>query len=180
VVAARAAGAETIILSGLSRDEPRFAVAKQLGADHVVAVDQEDLLDVVSRVTERRMADIVIEASSAGPQIINSSLALVRKRGIFLIATRKGRPVPEFDLDRMVGMQMRLVGVRGHSYESVELALGAMASGRFPLHLMSTASIGLTEVHEALRTVGGQNKEHAIHITVNPWKQEDSVAQARR
>jgi threonine dehydrogenase-like Zn-dependent dehydrogenase len=175
VVAAKAAGA-TVIVAGLARDEHRLAVAQQLGADHIVASDQEDLAAAVARITERRMADLVIEATSAGPDIINASLPLVRKRGTLLIATRKGQPVPAFDLDRVVGMQMRILGVRGHSFHSVELALGVMAAGRVPIQLMSSLTVGLAEVDEALRTVGGRTGTNAIHITVDPWKQEDARA----
>jgi threonine dehydrogenase-like Zn-dependent dehydrogenase len=176
VIAAKTAGAATVIVAGLSRDAQRLAVAKQLGADHIVAVDQEDIVAAVARITERRMADLVIEATSAGPEIINASLPLVRKRGTLIIATRKGQPIPAFDFDRVVGMQMRILGVRGHSYQSVELALGVMAEGRVPLHLMSSLTVGLADVHEALRTVGGQTGTNAIHITVDPWTREEALA----
>jgi threonine dehydrogenase-like Zn-dependent dehydrogenase len=170
VVAARAAGAEKIILSGLSHDQRRFEVARQLGADSTVAVDQQDLAEVVADLTGGRMADLVIEATSAGPEIINSTLKLVRKRGILLLASRKGAPVHDFDLDRMLGMQMTVKGVRGHSYESVEMALNTMATGKVPLELLSTDTIGLADVDEALRTIGGETGREAIHITVSPWQ----------
>lgn len=169
VIAAKAAGADRIILSGLSQDTKRFEVAKQLGADAAVAVDKVDLVEAVANLTNGRMADIVIEASSAGPQIVNDSLRLVRKRGTLLLASRKGVPVPEFDLDRMLGMQMTVKGLRGHSYQSVEMALDTMAMGRFPLELLSTHIVGLDGVDKALRTIGGEVREDAIHITVNPW-----------
>ena len=116
------------------------------------------------------MADLVIEATSAGTEIINSTLKLVRKRGMLLLASRKGAPVRDFDLDRMLGMQMTVKGVRGHSYESVEMALNTMATGKVPLELLSTDTIGLAEVDEALRTIGGETGREAIHITVSPWQ----------
>jgi threonine dehydrogenase-like Zn-dependent dehydrogenase len=117
------------------------------------------------------MADVVIEASSAGPEIINTSIRLARKRGQVLLASRKGRPLDGFDLDRMLGMQLTAKGLRGHSYQSVELALRTMASGRFPLELMSTHVVGLDGVDEALRIIGGEVKTPAIHITVSPWQE---------
>jgi len=174
VLAAAAAGADRIILSGLARDRMRFEVARALGADLTVAVDEQDLAEVVAEATQGRMADLVIEATSAGPEIINSSLKLVRKRGTLLLASRKGMPVEGFDLDRMLGMQMTVKGVRGHSYQSVEMALSAMASGRYPLHMLSTHIVGLDEVDAALRTIGGQDDREAIHITVAPWGTEGS------
>jgi threonine dehydrogenase-like Zn-dependent dehydrogenase len=170
VLAAKAAGADQIILAGLSRDQQRFSVARQLGADVTVAVDKEDLVDVVAERTGGRLADVVIEATSAGPEIINSTLKLVRKRGMLLLASRKGAPVSDFDLDRMLGMQMTVKGVRGHSYQSVEMALNAMTMPHYPLHLLSTHVVGLDEVDSALRTIGGEDQREANHITVAPWK----------
>ena len=142
VIAAKAAGAGPIIVSGLARDAERFAVARELGADHVVSVDDEDLEAAVRRITGGRMADVVIEATAAGPEIINTSLALLRKHGILLLASRKGAPVASFDADRLMAMQIRAYGTRGHSYEAVELALRAMEGGRFPLERMCSHTIG--------------------------------------
>lgn len=169
VLASKIAGADKIILTGLARDQKRFEVAKQLGADVTVAVDEEDLVHVVAQHTGGAMADVVIEATSAGTEIINSSLKLVRKRGMLLLASRKGRPVDQFDLDRALGMQMTIKGVRGHSYRSVEMALSAMASERYPLELLSTHVLSLDEVDSALRTVGGEVRRDAIHMTIDPW-----------
>ena len=71
VIAAKAAGADTIILSGLKRDADRFAVAQALGATHTIAVDEEDLLSAVARITDGRMADIVVEVSGSPPDVTN-------------------------------------------------------------------------------------------------------------
>jgi threonine dehydrogenase-like Zn-dependent dehydrogenase len=76
------------------------------------------------------------------------------------------------NLDELVGMQGTIKGVRGHSFQSVELALQAMASGRFPIELMSTHVVGLGDVDTALRAVGGETSSSVIHISVEPWKSE--------
>jgi threonine dehydrogenase-like Zn-dependent dehydrogenase len=169
VIAAKSAGAERIIVSGLGRDERRLAVAKELGAHDVVYVDQEDLGAAVKRITGGRMADIVIDSSGGGPDIVNPALALLRKRGTLIMATRKGA-IPGFDLNQMVDKQIILRGTRGHSYGAVELALKTMAAGTFPLEKMSSHVVGLKEIDHALKMVGGESQERSIHITVDPWK----------
>ncbi|MBL8551305.1 MAG: zinc-binding dehydrogenase [Hyphomonadaceae bacterium] len=170
-LAAKAAGADLVIMAGLKRDARRLEVARKLGADLTVAVDELDLVDEVSKATGGQMADLVIEASSAGPEILNTSIKLLRKRSMLILATRKGA-IPNLDLDQLLGMQATVKGVRGHSFHSVELALRAMASGRYPLELLSTHVVGLGDVDTALRAVGGQTKMDIIHITVEPWKSE--------
>ncbi len=169
VIASKAAGAATIIVSGLARDAHRLAVARELGAQHCIAVDQDDLCDAVKRITGGRMADIVIDASGAGAEIVNPSLALLRKRGTLLVASRKGS-VPGFDIDQVVNKQINLRGTRGHSFEAVELALQTMAAGIFPLERMSSHVVGLKDIDLGLKMVGGESQERSIHITVDPWK----------
>lgn len=169
VIAAKAAGADTIIVSGLKRDAARLAVARELGAQHTVSVEDEELGAAVTRITQGRMADIVIDASGGGAGIVNPALALLRKRGTLLIAARKGA-VSGFDLDQVINKQIILRGTRGHSFEAVELALKTMAAGRFPLEKMSSHVIGLKEVDVGLKMVGGESNERSIHITIDPWK----------
>jgi threonine dehydrogenase-like Zn-dependent dehydrogenase len=170
VIAAKAAGAASIIVCGLARDAARFAVARALGADHTIAVDQQDLADEVKRATGGALADIVVDASGGGVEVINNSIAVMRKKAVFLLATRKGPALDRLNADGIVGKQIVLRGTRGHSYEAVELALQIMKQGRFPLHAMSTHVLGLQDVDRALRMVGGEIADGSIHITVDPWK----------
>jgi threonine dehydrogenase-like Zn-dependent dehydrogenase len=172
VLAAKAAGADCVIVAGMARDKRRFEVARKLGADLTVAVDEQDLIGEVSKATGGALADLVIEATSAGPEIFNTSIRLVRKRGALLLASRKGAPVSGLDLDVALGQQLTIKGVRGHSFQSVEMALQAMASGKYPLELLSTHVVDLTGVDDALHAIGGERPMDAIHITVAPWKSE--------
>jgi threonine dehydrogenase-like Zn-dependent dehydrogenase len=169
VIAAHISGAETIIVSGLARDEARFDLARALGADHVIAVDQQDLAIEVARITGGRMADIVVDTSGVGPTNINPSLHLLRKRGVLLIVSQRG-VAKEFDSDRLIGNQITLKGLRGHSYQAVEMALRTMARAKLPLERMSSHVLGLEDVDAAIRMVGGEGSERPIHISIAPWK----------
>jgi threonine dehydrogenase-like Zn-dependent dehydrogenase len=60
-------------------------------------------------------------------------------------------------------------GMRGHSYESVELALQLIAANRHHVTDMSTHTFALKETDLALRSLVGQGVEAAIHMTVDPW-----------
>lgn len=170
VIAAKASGADTIIVTGLRRDERRLAVARALGADHTIVADEDNVAAAVTRFTGGRLADIVVESSGAGPDIINSSLTLLGLGGKLLVASRVGGPVPNFDVDRILALRLSLHALRGHSYRAVELALRAMASGAFALDRMSSHVVGLRDVDAALRMVGGESEERSIHVTVEPWK----------
>ena len=179
VVAAKTAGAENIVVVGLARDQYRFDIVKRLGATHTIAIDQEDVRARLRDITGGLMADVVIEVSSAGPEIINAGIMLLRKRGRMLCTAMKKSAVP-LDLDRLIRYQAELRGVRGHSYQAVELAIRAMNSGQHRLDLISTHALGLDAVDHALKLVGGEARANptngaqgtpgAIHITIEPWK----------
>jgi threonine dehydrogenase-like Zn-dependent dehydrogenase len=171
VVAAKVAGCDNIVIVGLGRDRNRFDTAMKLGATHALAIDEEDVRARIKDITGGSMADIVIEVTSAGPEIINGGLSLLKKRGQMLCTAWKKSAVP-LDIDRLIRYQANLRGVRGHSYESVELAINTMKSKKYPLDLISTHVLGLEDVDRALKIVGGEANERSIHITVEPWKQE--------
>ena len=69
----------------------------------------------------------------------------------------------------MIQKQATVRGVRGHSYKAVELALDLMAAKTVDLEAMSTHHFGLDKVDYALRLVGGEIQDDAIHVTVTPW-----------
>jgi threonine dehydrogenase-like Zn-dependent dehydrogenase len=177
VVAAKAAGAQMVIVAGLARDEHRLGVATRLGADRIVAVDRESLSDVVTEVTGGALADLVIDVSSGGASdVTNGALPLLRKRGKLLVAAYKRKPVDGFAIDAVIAGQLTVRGVRGHSFRAVELALRLMAQHTVDLELMSTHEFGLDGVDRALRLAGGELQDNAIHVTVAPWRQGSADA----
>ena len=166
-LAAKIAGADMVIVTGLAKDADRLSLAREFGADHTIVVDEEDLLETVGDLTHGRMADIVIDTSGLGPKNLNPSLRLLRKRGVLATISRKGAS-EQFDVDLLIGQQLTLKGLRGHSYDAVEMALRAMASGKYPFERMSTHLMGLGDVDRALRMVGGQLDERSIHVSIDP------------
>ena len=96
-------------------------------------------------------------------------MQIARKGGQVLLCGRKGRPVPEFDSDLLFRKNLTLKGMRGHSFQAVELALQILASGRYPLHKMCSHMFGLEQLENALSTVGGEGELNAIHCCVDPW-----------
>ncbi len=172
VIAAREAGAGCIIITGLGNptDAFRLDLAKKLGADCTINIEEQDLLETVGQITGGRMADLVIDCASGGPSTVLSALQLVRKSGRVILGGQKGKPIPDFPSDLLISRFVTLKGMRGHSYQSVELALKTIASGRYPLAAMSTHQFKLAETDEALHTLIGQGRPNAIHCTVYPWQ----------
>lgn len=170
VVAAKEAGAGCIVVTGLAADRDRLDLAKSLGAHHTVNVEETDVLEAVADATGGLMADMVIDCSSGGPATITDALRIVRKAGRILVCGSKGKPLPEFDSDILFRKSLTLRGLRGHSFQAVEMALDVLASGRYPLDQLCTHVFGLEEVGEALATVGAVDGRRGIHCCVDPRK----------
>jgi 2-desacetyl-2-hydroxyethyl bacteriochlorophyllide A dehydrogenase len=82
----RAIGAGPIYMTGLERDVPfRLAMAKKLGADEVINVEKEDLLQRIADLTGGIGVDVVLE-NSGSVEPIEQSLDIVRKGGKVLWA----------------------------------------------------------------------------------------------
>jgi threonine dehydrogenase-like Zn-dependent dehydrogenase len=168
-VAAKEAGAGAIIVSGLGVDARRLALAKALGATHTVNVEEQDLRDAVRDITGGDMADLVIDCASGGPATVVSAIYVARKSGRIILGGRKFKTVPEFNSDLLITRFLTVKGMRGHSYQSVELALSIIAGGKYPLEEMCTHVFPLAETDRALHTVGGEGEPGAIHVAVDPW-----------
>ena len=167
VLAAKAAGADCILVSGLQRDEARLEVARVLGADHTINVEREDLAERLRALTAGRGVDLSID-TAGGEDTLMSAIRLTRKGGTVLFgAAPETAGVPAGDL---LAKRLVLRPCRGHSFAAVELALQYIASGRFPLARMATHRFGLDQVDLAVRSVGGQGAPGAIHVTVMPWE----------
>ena len=83
----------------------------------------------------------------------------------FLIARHLARS----SIEKLARKYITLKAARGHSYASVELAIQWIASGKFPLELLTTHHFGLDGIDLAIKSTGGTGLAGAIHVTVLPW-----------
>ncbi|GAA3827383.1 zinc-dependent alcohol dehydrogenase [Streptomyces chiangmaiensis] len=170
VVACKQAGASLIIVTGTTRDAARLSLARELGADHVVDVAQEDALARVLNITGGRGVDVVLDCTAgAGTAPVLLGIDALKRREGRMVVQGELAAFPDFPLKKLTEKSIALKSARGHSYRSCELALEQLASGRFPLEKLSTHSFPLTEVDRAIRTVGGESGEDAVHVSLLPW-----------
>jgi threonine dehydrogenase-like Zn-dependent dehydrogenase len=157
VVAARVAGADTIIVTGLARDASKLALARELGADHVINVEEEDARRRVRELTGGRGADVVVEVSANAPEPVAEALHYVAIGGRIVLAGVKGfKAVPEFVSDLAVVKEVTIKGAFGVTGRAYAAAIRLIESGRVPLARMHTHDFGLEEAELAIRTLAGE------------------------
>ena len=169
LIGARECGAETVIVTGLSRDRARLELALALGATHVIEADREDVRERVRDITSGRLADIVLDVTPGATEPIEIAADLAGVGGTILVAGYKhGHASPGFKSDPFFFKELTLKGVWGRSSESVAPALRLIESGRYPLERLCTHRFSIDETAEALETAGGMRGVEAIHVTVMP------------
>jgi threonine dehydrogenase-like Zn-dependent dehydrogenase len=170
VIAARAAGAERIIVTGLGRDAAKLALAKELGADATIDVEQEGVARRVRELTDGHGADVVIEVSSYATAPVAESLHYVAMGGRIVLAGVKGfKPVPDFVSDLIVVKEARILGAFGVTAPAYDAAIRLIESGRVPLERLHTHDFGLADAERAIQMLGGEIAgESSIHSCLVP------------
>jgi L-iditol 2-dehydrogenase len=123
---ARAAGAAVIVL-GTAADRRRLELARGLGAERVVDIDDEDPAPIVQGLTDGWGADVVMECSGAGPSALGL-LAHARRGGQYAQIGLFGKPLA-WDLDQVCMKELRVTGSNASVPSAWRTALRLLGEG---------------------------------------------------
>ena len=171
VIAARAAGAGTIITTGLASDAHKLALAREFGADHTVVVgeDGEDVVERVREITDGEMADVVLELTPMAAQPVTDALLAARHGGRVVLAGLKGNREIPLRTDLIINRALSIKGAFGVDSPGYEAAIALIESGRFPLEKLHTHTFGLEDTALAIETLAGDVPgELPVHVSVHP------------
>ena len=167
VVAAKEAGADCVIVTGLGSDASRLAVARDLGADYTINVqEEEDLRETVRKITGGHMCDTVVNATANAPRTAQQAVELGGHLATIVLAGGADTPFVELNQDMIRTNEMTLKGVRGRHYQEVKKAIQIIESGKYPLHKIATHYFPLEETDLALRTMGREGDPNSLQVSV--------------
>ncbi|WP_368344472.1 zinc-binding dehydrogenase [Pelagovum sp. HNIBRBA483] len=169
---AKALGAQPVILTG-TRDN-RLEIGKKLGADHVINVRNENVVEKVRELTGGMGVDYVVECAGA-PNGLNEAAQMVNRGGKICLAAFPHNS-PEVDVAYLVRNNIYLYGIRGEGKTATHRAEAFMRQKRFDATLIHTHTFEMSDLEEALR-YAKDRVEDAIKVVVkNPQKQSKKVA----
>lgn len=149
VVAARSAGAGTVVVSGTGADRQRLEKAMILGANRTVDVQSEDLVSVVKDLTDGRGVDVVVDTSAGAVEPVAQGIAAVADGGtVVLGGLKEGRPAA-LDVDQVVLRAIRLQGARSAGWPAYHRALELLADDP-ELGALRTHVFGLDRAADAV------------------------------
>ena len=172
VIAARAAGAARVFVTGLgSRDAHKLALARELGAELAIDVERDDAVDVVLSATRGDGVDAVVDTTPHATQPVIDALNLARPGGTVVLAGLKGRDngVPAFPTDQVAMRYQTIVGVRAVDFHSFRRAIAVIEAGRGSVERLHTHRFALEDAARAVATLADPPAGKAsISITIEP------------
>ena len=151
-------------------DAAKLALAQELGADHVINVEEEDARRRVEELTGGRGADVIVEVSSNAAEPVAEALHYAAAGARIGLAGVKGlKPVPNFISDLAVVKEVSITGAFGVTAAAYDAAIRLIESGRVPLHKMHTHDFPLEDAERAIRVLAGEIAgEYSVHSCLLP------------
>ena len=172
VAVAKALGASPVILTG-TRNR-RLAIGKELGADRVINIHDEDPVGVVKELTDGIGADYVVECAGS-ESTINQAIHMTNRGGKICLAAFPHDPVT-MDLAHLVKNNIYAYGIRGEGRSATRRAMALMTEKRFDATKIHTHTFPLTDLPTALR-YARERVDDAIKVVVTN-RQANSIANA--
>lgn len=159
---AKAEGAKKIITVGVKGDEERLKLAKQLGADETIISD-DDLLENISKLTDGRMADIVVEATGH-PSVFEMALSSVRKHGTVIMIGIFHAPATA-NIAQIVRREIQIKGSICYSWTDYKECIDLVEAGKVKVEPMISHTFDLKDMDKAMEVI---DQRKAIKIIMHP------------
>jgi L-iditol 2-dehydrogenase len=161
VAVAKALGASPVILTGTR--SKRLAIGKDLGADRTININDEDVVEVVKRLTGGIGADYVVECAGT-ETTINQAIHMTNRGGKICLAAFPHDAVT-IDLAHLVKNNIYAYGIRGEGRSATRRAMALMAEKRFDATKIHTHTFPLADLPIALR-YARERVDDAIKVVV--------------
>lgn len=146
--AAKAEGAK-VLVSGTSVDKDRLTLAKELGADYVVNVEEQDLIAEVRNLTKGYGADVVLECSGSQASV-NTCFELIKKGGKYTQVGLFGRPIT-IDFEKVATKELKVTGVQSQRWTAWERALKLLEAGKIKLEPLVSGEYSMADWEKAFQ-----------------------------
>src|SRR5215204_2281219 len=172
VAVAKALGASPVILTG-TRNK-RLSIGKELGADRVINIADEDAVEVVKQLTGGIGADYVVECAGS-EATINQAIHMTNRGGKICLAAFP-HDLVTMDIAHLVKNNIYTFGIRGEGRSATRRAMALMAEKRFDATKIHTHTFPLADLPTALR-YARERIEDAIKVVVTN-RQANAIANA--
>ena len=166
VIAARAAGASEIAVTGLSADRTRLDLALEMGADHALDVTGASAVDAVLSAMAAP-PDLVIDCTPMHLGSVTDAVHIAGRKGTVVLAGMKGPTgMAGIPVDTVSAKQLTLKGAVSRSLASMEYAIRLVESGRWPFEKFASDAYSVEDAEAGIRALIGDDKP--VHVRIVP------------
>ncbi|PXW86723.1 L-iditol 2-dehydrogenase [Streptohalobacillus salinus] len=152
----------TVIITGLTNDKVRLDKAKEIGIDHAVNIQEQEVKELVQELTNGYGADVVFECSGAVPAV-KMGLDLLRKKGQYVQVGIFATPEIPFDFEKVIQKEIRVTGSRSQKPSDWEPSLALMNEKKVDAKSLITHNFDITEWDKAYAAI---KSGEAIKVTL--------------
>ncbi len=156
-------GAGQLIVVGTKADYQRLKVARELGADVCIRVDEQDPVPIVMDQTHGVGADLVVDAAGNSASM-HQSLRLVKRLGQITKIGWGPEPL-DFSLDPLISKSVTLQGSFSHNWQTWEHVIRLMEKGRLKVKPLITQTLPIEQWQRGYQLM--ESKE-AIKVVLKP------------
>jgi len=142
---AKSIGMRNIVVAASSGD--RLEIARKLGASHVIATKDEDIMEAMKKYHPGG-TDYIIEATGI-EACITASLKLAKKGGTVVLAGYGRGKVMNIRIDDVHINNLKLIGA-GNNWNQHQKAIDFMADGKADMSLFVSEELQLSEFQKGL------------------------------
>jgi L-iditol 2-dehydrogenase len=139
----------TVVVAGTNVDIKRLELAKELGMDYAVNVQETSLQDFISGITAGKGADVVFECSGAAPAL-DSAIKVIKKQGSLTQIGLYGKPIT-VDFEKIATKELKVTGSFGSRWTSWEKAIQLVSEGKVQLKPLASDIMPITEWEKAFK-----------------------------
>ena len=162
LLSARLAGAGYVVVTDM--DTHRLEMAKELGADRVVNIQEEDPLQAVLEVTDGIGVDCAIEAVGISPAV-QQAHKMTRVGGDITWIGNSAKMI-EVDMQEVVTRELSVCGTYGFDTE-FETAIQAISSGRIGVDALIERTAPLDECPQIIHEIAS-GKLNLVKVVLEP------------
>jgi L-iditol 2-dehydrogenase len=154
-----------VIITGLAKDSNRLTKAKELGADIVVDVSTQDVLQVVRDLTGGEGADTVYECAGAAKSL-DICWKAVKKEGTVVPLGMYPGPVLT-DFNSVSKKELRVIGSYGYVWTSWQRCVKLLAEGKVKTEELISHEYPLEDFAKAFEAT----RTNGIKVVLRPGAQ---------
>ncbi len=153
------------VVTGTNMDRSRFQIAKELGADYIINVQEQNVIDEVKKLTNGYGADVVMECSGS-QESVNTGFEIIKKGGKFTQVGLFGKQIM-IDFEKVATKELKVTGVQSQRWTAWERALKLLEIGKIKLEPVISGKFQMTDWEKAFAAF--ESKE-GLKIIMYPEK----------